>query len=113
MAKTLKLKPRSSSELDALFSSPEKGRQLLLKRLGKGGERELVAANLFDLRLKAKLSQRELAEKANVGFRTLQRVEVDPNYSPSLDVLVRLGAALKVPAERFLKKVDLRKLYHL
>jgi DNA-binding XRE family transcriptional regulator len=113
MAKILRPKKRSSAELDALFLSPERGRRLLFKNLGKGGERELVAANLFDLRTKAGLTQRELAEKAEVGFRTLQRVEVDPNYSPSLDVLVRLGVALKVPAERFLKKVDLRKLYQL
>jgi DNA-binding XRE family transcriptional regulator len=113
----MKMLPKSRKKIlpkfEDLFVPAAETAKASLESLTKGGERVLVAANLFDLRLKAGLTQRQLAEKAEVGFRTLQRVEVDPNYSPSLDVLVRLGAALKVPAVRFLKKVDLKKLYGL
>jgi transcriptional regulator with XRE-family HTH domain len=93
--------------------SAEKSAKISLDRLNGAGEREFVAANLFDLRLRAGLTQRELAEKAKLGFRTLQRVEVDPNYSPSLDILIRLGTALGVPTERFLKRAAFKKIYGL
>jgi DNA-binding XRE family transcriptional regulator len=111
MKTTPKSRKKPLPKLDSLFLSAEESAKISLRRLGKAGEREFVCANLFDLRIKAGFTQRELAEKAKMGFRTLQRVEVDPNYSPSLDILVRLGNALGVPAERFLKKADFKKIY--
>ena len=108
-------KPRKkgTQKWDSLFLSPQESAKPAVRRFKKAGQREFVAANLFDLRMKAGLTQRELAERAEVGFRTLQRVEVDPNYSPSLDVLVRLGSSLHVPVERFLKRADFKKIYGL
>ena len=111
MTKAKSIPKKLSRPLSSLFLSPKESARRLTRNLAKGGERVLVAAHIFDLRMKAGWSQRELAERAAVGFRTLQRVETDPVYSPSLEVLSRLGKALGVPVERFLKKTDLRKLY--
>jgi ribosome-binding protein aMBF1 (putative translation factor) len=56
-----------------------------------------LAERLFELRMKAGLSQAALAKKAGIGVATYQRIEqCQPISNPGLDVLENLAKALKV-----------------
>ena len=56
-----------------------------------------LRANVVDLRLKKGLSRQELAKKAKVGFRTLQRIEqAHPASNPTVQVVEGLARALGV-----------------
>ena len=52
-------------------------------------------------RLQSKLSQEELAEKADTGVRHISYIE-NGNTNPSVDVLAKIAAALNVTLDQLL-----------
>jgi transcriptional regulator with XRE-family HTH domain len=58
---------------------------------------ELLGARIYELRLKAGLTQAQLAEKTDVSNETISRIERGLR-SPSFEVLERLAEALQVEA---------------
>ena len=57
--------------------------------------KQLVAINLKQYRLKSGLTQAKLAEKANASTQYIAMIELGRKF-PSLELLERLAAALKV-----------------
>lgn len=53
-------------------------------------------------RKKARLSQSALAEKAGISLRTLQNYEMGKRYPASIEITLRLAAALGTTAESLL-----------
>lgn len=51
---------------------------------------------LYDKRVASELTQEQLAVKAGVDRKTINRIE-NGHFSPSLTTLVRLASALKTP----------------
>ena len=71
-----------------------------------------LGANVSDLRRKKGFSQKELADKAKVGFRTLQRIEeAQPACNPTIDVVEGVAKALGVDVPVLFKTVDLTKAF--
>ncbi len=64
-------------------------------------QRESLSANILKLRSKNQLSQQALANLAGVDRKTVNRIECG-HFSPSLDTLVRLGEAFKIPTGKLL-----------
>jgi transcriptional regulator with XRE-family HTH domain len=61
--------------------------------------KENVGRNLKELRLKKKLSQEKLAEKAELSLSYVSELERG-NRTPTLPVIEQLAGALGVPAQR-------------
>lgn len=59
------------------------------------------ATNLYEARIKAKITQSALSRRANVNRTKIVRMEVG-KYVPQLDEALRLAQALKVPLQQFL-----------
>jgi HTH-type transcriptional regulator, competence development regulator len=57
---------------------------------------------LRELRRASGLTQRELASAADLDFSYISKLENDRNPPPAADTVVRLGDAMKVPAEALL-----------
>lgn len=77
-----------NEDLEKRLKDPE------FRKLWEASEIEyLLAKKLIERRLKSKLSQRELARKANTTQAVISRVE-SMNSNPSLDLLKRLAKAL-------------------
>lgn len=61
-----------------------------------------IGDNIKKYRIAQKLTQKELAEKANISRSYLADVE-NGRYNPSIEVLNAIAHALNVPASEFLK----------
>lgn len=57
-------------------------------------------------RVAANLSQRVLAKRAKVAYKTLQMLETGEGSNPSLEVLAKLAMALSLCAPQFLDHVE-------
>ena len=66
-------------------------------RLDKISEKtqQKVALNIFTLREQLELSQSEVAERAGIDRKTVNRIE-NERFSPSIDTLTRISVALGV-----------------
>lgn len=66
-------------------------------RLSKTSEKtqQKVALNIFTLREQLELSQSEVAERAGIDRKTVNRIE-NERFSPSIDTLTRISVALGV-----------------
>jgi len=63
-----------------------------------------VAKRLLDLRTERGLSQSELADKAGLDRKTVNRIEND-HFSPNLNTFIRLCKALKVKPSQVLESI--------
>jgi DNA-binding XRE family transcriptional regulator len=101
--------PQFVTEKESL-ESLKKNRPDLYKTLKKPSLKACLAANVFMLRKKKGLNQKELADKAKVGFRTLQRLEeAQPTSNPTVDVIEGIAKALNADVFDLFKAVDLTK----
>jgi transcriptional regulator with XRE-family HTH domain len=57
---------------------------------------------LRELRRDAGVTQRELAQRTNLDFSYISKLENDRNPPPAADTIVRICEALSIPAERLL-----------
>jgi putative transcriptional regulator len=58
-------------------------------------QQKIVASELRKLRIKAELSQDELAQRAGIDRKTINRIE-NGHFSPTLDTITRLSLVLKI-----------------
>ena len=58
-------------------------------------QQKLVASELRKLRIKAEMSQDELAQRAGIDRKTINRIE-NGHFSPTLDTITRLSLVLKI-----------------
>ncbi len=58
-------------------------------------QQKIVASELRKLRIKADLSQDELAQLAGIDRKTINRIE-NGHFSPTLDTITRLSLVLKI-----------------
>jgi transcriptional regulator with XRE-family HTH domain len=58
-------------------------------------QQKIVANELRKLRIKAELSQDELARRAGIDRKTINRIE-NGHFSPTLDTITRLSLVLKI-----------------
>lgn len=58
-------------------------------------QQKIVATELRKQRIKAKLSQDELAQRAGIDRKTINRIE-NEHFSPTLDTITRLCVVLKI-----------------
>lgn len=64
--------------------------------------------NLYQLRTAEKLTQKDLADKAGIGLKTFQRIEMaQPDSNPTMDVIAGLSMALKVDIQELYKPVEI------
>lgn len=63
-----------------------------------------VAKRLLDLRMERGLTQGDLAEKAGIDRKTVNRIEND-HFSPNLNTFIRLCKALKVKPSQVLENI--------
>jgi transcriptional regulator with XRE-family HTH domain len=69
----------------------------------------MIGDNIKFFRKKAKMTQVELAEKANISRSYLADVERD-RYNPSLDTLKAIASALNVPVNSLIGEEDTKNL---
>jgi transcriptional regulator, cro/CI family len=62
-----------------------------------------LSYNIRSLRKKSKLTQKELADKANISFRTIQNYE-NGLTPPSIKTIEKIASALGVSVERLISK---------
>ena len=58
-------------------------------------QQKIVATELRKQRIKAELSQDELAQRAGIDRKTINRIE-NEHFSPTLDTITRLCVVLKI-----------------
>ena len=58
-------------------------------------QQKIVASELRKLRINAELSQDELAQRAGIDRKTINRIE-NGHFSPTLDTITRLSLVLKI-----------------
>ena len=88
----------------------KKNRPDLYEALKKPSPKACLGANVMILRKKRGLSQKDLADKAKVGFRTLQRLEeAQPASNPTMDVVESVARALQVEMKSLFSPIDLTK----
>ena len=58
-------------------------------------QQKVVASALRKLRINAELSQDELAQRAGIDRKTINRIE-NGHFSPTLDTITRLSLVLKI-----------------
>ncbi len=58
-------------------------------------QQKIVAKELRKLRIKSDLSQDELATRAGIDRKTINRIE-NGHFSPTLDTITRLSVVLKI-----------------
>lgn len=63
----------------------------------------LLGKKIKELRLKKKLSQDELARKADVPYTTLTKIEVGVIKKPSVFVVAKIAKALGVNIDELIK----------
>lgn len=68
---------------------------------------EIIAANIKACRKEAKITQAELADRANYSHEFIRRIEA-PNSKKyfSLDTLLQIAKGLNVRVEELLKGID-------
>ena len=76
-----------------------KGKPNRLKSLQAERQKNYVAAQIFNLRTKAGLSQKELADKTNTTQSVISRLEEADYTGHSLEMLRRIAAALHCRVE--------------
>ncbi len=62
-----------------------------------------LGENIKKARLKAKLSQDDLARKAAVAYTTLTKIETGVIKNPSVNITAQIAKALNVSIEELLK----------
>ena len=91
MKKTKPLKWISAEELDKkIMKNPEYKREY-----DKLETEYQVASQMIEARIKRKMSQEELAKKANTGQAVISRLE-GMNGKPSISLLERVAKALQI-----------------
>lgn len=65
---------------------------------------------LKDLRLKAKLTQEQLAEKAGLEYKYIQMLEGKTPPSPTLRTLAKIAQALEIPMQRLIPEEETKRL---
>lgn len=70
--------------------------------------RERIAERILKQRERKLMSQRELAEKAGVDRKTINRIE-NGHFSPSIDTLLRIADVLEVTPSRLLISCEVGK----
>jgi len=68
---------------------------------------EIIAANIKVYRKKAKITQAELADRANYSHEFIRRIEA-PNSKKyfSIDTLAQIAKGLDIKIEKLLKGID-------
>ena len=56
----------------------------------------MLAQNIKKFRKKLKLSQEELAKKADITYSTLIKIESGANGNPTIKTLIKIAGALEV-----------------
>jgi len=56
----------------------------------------MLSENIKKFRKKSKLSQEELARKANITYSTLIKIEAGVNNNPTIDTLRKIADVFKV-----------------
>src|SRR4051812_24406448 len=91
-----------------LISILEKKRPDLAERAKNPSAKMKVAMNLFELRRKEGLTQKEAAEKSGIPIATYQRIEeAQPTSNAKIDVIEKLAKAFKVDLTYFFKPIKL------
>ena len=62
-----------------------------------------LSKKIKELRLKQKLSQDELARKANVPYTTLTKIETGIIKKPSVYVVAKIAKALNISLDQLIK----------
>ena len=62
----------------------------------------MLAQNIKKLRKRHKLSQEELAQKANITYSTLIKIESGANDNPTVKTLKKIADALGVKIDRLM-----------
>lgn len=103
--------PRFLTEKESM-ERLKKNRPDLYETLRKPSPKACLGANVSTLRQKKGISQKELADKGKVGFRTLQRIEeAQPNSNPTMNAIEGVAKALGVEVQDLFKTVDLTKTF--
>ncbi len=64
----------------------------------------LLGRKIKELRLKKKLSQDELARKADVPYTTLTKIEIGVIKKPSVFVVAKIAKALNISLDKLINK---------
>jgi len=64
-------------------------------KLKSEAQQKIVASELRKIRIKAELSQDQLAQRAGIDRKTINRIE-NGHFSPTLDTITRLSLVLKI-----------------
>ncbi|MBU1043618.1 MAG: helix-turn-helix transcriptional regulator [Candidatus Omnitrophica bacterium] len=67
-------------------------------------ENNMLAANIKKLRKKHNLSQEQLAQKADITYSTLIKIESGNNTNPTLDTLTKLASVFKIKIDELVGK---------
>jgi len=103
--------PRFLTEKESM-ERLKKSRPDLFQAMKNPSPKARLGANIMTLRHKKGMSQKDLADKAKVGFRTLQRIEeAQPTSNPTTDVVEGVAIALGVDIQDLFKPVDLTKSF--
>jgi ribosome-binding protein aMBF1 (putative translation factor) len=98
-----KKKTKTSSAVKILHQRYYKGNPRRIADLQKARVSAEVARKIYDLRTKAGLTQKQLAELVGTSHSVISRLEDDDYTRHSLDMLHRIAAALNRRVEvRFL-----------
>lgn len=89
-----KKKPKTNDAVEILHRRHYKGSPRRIAELEKARVSAEVARTICELRTKAGLTQKELAELVGTSHSVISRLEDDDYTRHSLDVLHRIAAAL-------------------
>jgi DNA-binding XRE family transcriptional regulator len=105
--KAKKLDDLFISEKDHLENIKRK-RPDLYKLLSHPTLNARLATNVYILRTSRKLTQKELADKAEIGLKTFQRIEeAQPVSNPTQDVVEAIAKVLKVDFQKLYEPVSI------
>ncbi len=65
----------------------------------------MLANNIRKFRKKNKLSQEELARKANITYSTLIKIETGVNINPTIATLTKIAKALNTTLDKLVGKI--------
>ncbi len=88
----------------------KRDRPEVYKALKDPDPRACLAWNVIEYRSEKKLSQKELAERADVSLRTVAYIEdYEAEFSPSIQIVQKLAKALGVKFTDLFETVDMTK----
>ena len=64
----------------------------------------MLGQNIKKYRKRLKLSQEELAKKANITYSTLIKIESGVNKNPTLDTIQKLASTFKISLDELVEK---------